>query len=77
MANDTEEDLDGTLTAADVAADLQVSPRRAAELLRMGVVPGFRVGRSWRIGRVEYRAWKAEQSRRAAARALRGSRWGY
>lgn len=73
--NATDVTLDGVLTVADVATDLQIGHRRAADLFRLGVVPGFKVGRDWRVGRAAYAQWKADQAKVAARRAALGSRW--
>lgn len=67
--------LDGVLTVADVAADLQIGHRRAADLFRLGVVPGFKIGRDWRVSRTAYAQWKVDQAKIAARRAALGSRW--
>lgn len=48
-----------TLTPDDVAADLHKPRESVMRLLRDGVVPGFRVGRAWRIDPTVYAEWKS------------------
>lgn len=62
-------DLVGSLRMEHVAADLDVTPAVVREMARAGTLPAFKVGKSWRIGRREYVAWKAERTRLAARRA--------
>ena len=63
----------GTLTVADVAADLRLSTRVVRELMAAGSLPAFRVGRAWRIEASEYAAWKADRRKRAQRLAQMGA----
>lgn len=67
-----------TLTPAQVAADLQLSTESALRRLRQQEIPGFKVGRFWRIDPEEYAAWKAGPARpadpnRIEDRSVRGT----
>jgi excisionase family DNA binding protein len=53
-----------TMTPPEVGANLKVSTETAMRLLRAGVLPGFKVGRRWRVDSDALEAWKE----RAAAR---------
>ena len=54
-----------TLTAAQVAAEYQVSTATILRRLTTGEIPGFKVGRFWRIDEAELAAWKAGPARPA------------
>jgi len=54
-----------TLTPTDVAEDLHISIESAVRRLRSGEIPGFRVGRYWRVDPEEYAAWKRGPARPA------------
>jgi len=54
-----------SLTPAQVATDLQVSVPTVLAKFRDGTLPGFRIGRSWRIDAWELEAWKAGPARPA------------
>ncbi len=55
------------LTPSDVAADLQLpSEESAIKLLRQGVIPGFKVGRYWRVDPDELAEWKRTRAARPA-----------
>lgn len=49
------------LTPDDVAADLKVPRQHVLRRLRAAQLPGFRVGRYWRIDQDAYTEWKAAQ----------------
>ena len=51
-----------TLTAKEVAADLQLSEYTVLEYLRRGVIPAFQAvpGSPWRINADEYEDWKRQ-----------------
>lgn len=60
-------DTTGTLTTAQVAADLQIPESTVRQLARDGTLPMFRVGgRHWRINRDDFEAWKHDRARRRA-----------
>ena len=50
------------LTPEQVSVRLQVSIATVRGLLLAGTLPGFRVGRQWRVGETELAAWVADQS---------------
>ena len=50
VVNSRESDL---LTLAEAAAYLRVHRRTMARLLRQGVVPGTKIGRQWRVRKVD------------------------
>lgn len=47
------------LTLDEVAADLRVSIDTVRRHVRMGKIPAFTVGRSWRVDGPTYAEWKA------------------
>lgn len=52
------------LTADEVARELRRSPRWVVRtLIRAGLLPGFRVGASWRVRDVDLAAWVEERIR--------------
>lgn len=55
-----------TLTPADVAEDLQLrgGEEAALRLLRAGTIPGFKVGRYWRVDADELAEWKRTRAAR-------------
>lgn len=57
-----------TLTPADLAADLQLrgGEEAALRLLRAGTIPGFKVGRYWRVDADELADWKRKHAARPA-----------
>ncbi len=54
------------LTVDEVAKILRVHRRTIVQLLLSGQLPGFRVGRQWRVRRSVLSAWIEEQDKRAA-----------
>jgi excisionase family DNA binding protein len=74
--------VDGSLTLADVAAELNVSLKTARRLVIAGKLRAFKVGRVWRVRRGDLSAFVAAQlhearlaqtprSGRASARSVR------
>ena len=55
-----------TLTHQQVAADLQISPDTAIRMRRAGAIPGFKVGRYWRVDPDELAEWKRLHTARPA-----------
>ena len=56
-----------TLTPQDVADDLQIANVEAvARMLRRGELPGFKVGRRWRVDPEELAEWKRSRAPRPA-----------
>lgn len=55
-----------TLTPADLAKELQLrgGEEAALRLLRAGTVPGFKVGRHWRVDSDELAEWKRTRAAR-------------
>jgi excisionase family DNA binding protein len=53
------------LTPAQLAAEYQVSTGTILRRLRAGEIPGFMVGRFWRIDPDDLAAWKAGPARPA------------
>ena len=45
------------MTVKEAAALLRVSPQRLYELVRVGAVPGVRIGRQVRVDRNRLQAW--------------------
>ena len=54
-----------SLTPAQLAAEFQVSTGTILRRLNAGEIPGFMVGRFWRIDSDELEAWKAGPARPA------------
>lgn len=67
-----------TLTPAEVAADLKLDDvETVMRHLRAGTIPGFKVGRYWRVDVDAYTAWragaaKADDPYRIEPRSTRG-----
>jgi len=40
-----------------IAAAIGISPKRVQQLARLGILPGFKVGRNWRFDPDAIRAW--------------------
>lgn len=55
-----------TLTPAEVAEDLKLpgGEEAAHRLLRSGALPGFKVGRYWRVDSTELEEWKRTRAAR-------------
>jgi len=51
------------LTAQEVSAHLRISPQRAYELARLGLLPCIRIGRQVRFDEVKVEAWIAAGGR--------------
>ena len=64
------------MTPDEVAADLRVSRDTVLRKLRAGEIPGFRVGRAWRVDAEVYAEWKHRPAQsdpnRIAPRSARG-----
>lgn len=56
------------LTLGEVLRYLRVNPRTAYRLIRSGELPAIRIGRQWRIRRVDFERWLEEQ--RVGSRGL-------
>ncbi|GEA84396.1 helix-turn-helix domain-containing protein [Cellulomonas gelida] len=53
------------MTPADVADDLRLENVEAVlRMLRAGTLPGFKVGRAWRVDPDELAEWKAKKAAR-------------
>lgn len=57
---------DDILTIKEVAEYLKVAEKTAYRLAAEGIIPGFKVGGSWRFRRDEMEAWTKKQNRSAA-----------
>lgn len=66
VATDPAVTTTGTLTVAQVAADLQIPESTVRQLARDGTLPMFRSGKHWRINRDDFEAWKHDRARRRA-----------
>ncbi len=53
------------MTPAEVADDLRLPNVEAVHrMLRTGALPGFKVGRAWRVDPDEFAEWKAKKAAR-------------
>lgn len=60
------------LTAGEVAAILRLNPQVVTRKLQAGEIPGYRIGKEWRVDRAQLVAWletRSNQGRDPAARA--------
>lgn len=49
------------LNPREIGARLGLSPRSVHELLKTGRLPGYRVGRLWRVNEADFEAWVEKQ----------------
>jgi excisionase family DNA binding protein len=49
-------------TAAEVAEVLRLNPQVVQRKLQAGEIPGYRIGREWRVDREQLRAWLEARS---------------
>lgn len=63
-----------TLTPNEIAKMLKLHPFTVARLAREGKIPAFKVGGVWRIDRVKFERWIAEQGPTKSERYQRRSR---
>lgn len=56
----TQED---TMTIDEVAAYLRLHPLTVRRLAREGILPAYKVGRRWQIGRADLERWILEQTK--------------
>jgi excisionase family DNA binding protein len=49
-------------TAAEVADVLRLNPQVVQRKLQSGEIPGYRIGREWRVDREQLRSWLEERS---------------
>jgi len=61
MANPTLQDT-VFLTAAEVAETLKLHPQVVARKLQSGEIPGYKIGKDWRVADRELASWLAERS---------------
>ncbi len=54
-------DLSGLLTTDEVLGYLKVTSRTIYRLIRIGEIPAVRIGRQWRIRRVDLDRWLDRQ----------------
>jgi len=58
--NDPTHDPTHILTAPEVATRLRISPQRAYELARLGLLPCIRIGRQVRFNEASLETWIAD-----------------
>ncbi len=56
------------LTIREVAAYLKLTEKTAYRYAADGIIPGFKVGASWRFKKSDVDAWIKEQSQKKAAK---------
>lgn len=49
------------LTVEEVATELRLSVETVKRMLRNDDMPGYKVGREWRIDKTEYAEWKRQR----------------
>jgi excisionase family DNA binding protein len=49
------------LTVKEVAQELRLSEETVKRMLRTHKMPGYQVGREWRIDRAEYEEWRKQR----------------
>lgn len=64
MTDTTKHTADTLLTIKQVAAHLQFCPRTVQRHIKTGDLPGFRVGRQWRVRELDLRRYLFEQQLR-------------
>lgn len=62
----TEQRLPQVLTPPEIAEHLRLPESTVREMLRDGILPGYKVGRAWRIDGAELQKWKDRARRRAS-----------
>ena len=62
MPSQSPTSQDDTMTINEVAAYLHLHPLTVRRLAREGVLPAYKVGRRWQIGRVDLERWIVEQT---------------
>jgi len=64
MKAEQKETLKGVLTISEVAEVLRVHPTTIYRLLKLGDLPGFKIGGNWRVNRASLDLLLSEQGRR-------------
>jgi excisionase family DNA binding protein len=66
--------MSSILTVEQAAGKLQMSPKTVREYLRMGRMPGRKIGRAWRVVESDLERWvssgQAERGERVSARGI-------
>lgn len=63
-----------TLTPNEIAKMLKLHPFTVARLAREGKIPAFKVGGVWRIDRVKFERWIAQQGPKRPTQGQRRAR---
>jgi excisionase family DNA binding protein len=58
------------LSVADICEYLGVTPFVVTRVLRSGELPGVKIGREWRVARLDFEDWLNAQRFEARSRAL-------
>jgi excisionase family DNA binding protein len=61
------------LSVADVCEYMDVSPFVVTRVLRAGDLPAVKIGREWRISRIDFEDWLNEQRLRPSPSPTRAS----
>ena len=56
------------LSVADICEYLGVTPFVVTRVLRSGELPGVKIGREWRVARLDFEDWLNAQRQEAAAK---------